>query len=181
MMCDREKIYLYLELELSEAESAQMEAHLQECAECANRLHDQRAMLADLDGLLDVSMPGWLGPKIIEQTYEDVTATLQRPGERRRALMAMGALSTSAVVLLSLNTVADYLLQFFTGLQVVGSVSWDVITVFLKGLSFIAIGLVHGLADDAPITPIPAILVAVTLTLVLVRLVLQYEVSTNKR
>lgn len=181
MTCEPEKIYLYLEEELSEPERAQVEAHLQECTACADRLLAQRAVLDDLDGLLDVTTPAWLEQEIIERTYDDLTATFQSQAERGRALMAVGALSAAAVVLLSLNTVADYLLQFLVGLRAVGSVLWDITTIVLKGLSLVTIGLFHGLTGGAPVTPLPAILIAAMLSLMLARLVLQFDVSANKQ
>lgn len=181
MTCDPEKIYLYLDQELSGLESARMEAHLRECPACADLWQAQRAVLADLDGLADIPTPVWLEREILERTYDDLTATFQSPAERRRALTAVGALSVTAVVLLSFHTVADYLLEFLIGLRVVGSVLWNVATVFFKGLSFVTVGMVHGLADDARVTPLPVVLLAAMLSLVLARLVMQFDVSANKR
>jgi predicted anti-sigma-YlaC factor YlaD len=181
MTCDPEKIYLYLDDALTGPEHAQVEAHLRECATCADLWQSQRAMLADLDGLSDIQSPAWLERQIIERTYDDLTATFRSQTERRQALMVVGALSAAAIVLLSIPTAASYLLKFFLGLRLVGSVVWHIATVFFKGLSFITVGLVHGVADDAQITLLPVFLIAAMLSLVLVRLVMQFEVSANQR
>ncbi|MBI3949739.1 MAG: zf-HC2 domain-containing protein [Acidobacteria bacterium] len=181
MICDLEKIYLYLDQELSEPERAEMDAHLRECAACADLLRAERAILEDLDGLSDVAAPAWLEREIIERAHDDLTATFQSRAERRRALTVVGALSFTAAVLLSFNTIVGYLREFLMGLRVGGSVLWNIATVFLKGLSFVTVGMVHGLADDAQVTPLPAFLLAAMLSLVLVRLVMHFEVSTNKR
>lgn len=181
MTCNPEIIYLYLENELSGPEGARVEAHVQECAACAARVQAQRAVLHDLDELLDVATPVGLEQQITERAYEDLTATLHSHAERGRALTVALLLSVATVVLLSFGTVAHYLFQFFRGLQVVASVLWDVATVFLTGLSLVTIGMVHGLADEAQVTPILAVLMAAMLSLVLVRLVLRFDLPANEK
>jgi hypothetical protein len=181
MTCNPDIVYLYLENELSAPEGARVEAHLQECAACAARGQAQRAVLHDLDELLDVTTPVWLEQQITERTYEDLTTTLHSHAERGRAVIVVTALSVATVGLLSLSTVAHYLLQFFRGLQVAASVLWDVTTVFLKGLSLVTIGVVHGLADEAQVTPLLAVLMAAMLSLVLLRLVLRFDVPANEK
>jgi len=181
MNCDPERIYLYLENELNQVERTQVEAHLRECSMCAHCLRAQRAVLDDLDGLWDVPTPVWLEGKLTERAYEDLTATVHNRAERSRALIVVAVLSAATVILLSLGTVTEYLLQFYRGVRVVGGVVVNMATVFLKGLAFVTIGVVHGLADDTQVTPLLAVLLAAILSLVLVRLLLQFDVSTNKR
>ncbi len=181
MNCDPEKIYLYLDGELSEAEDAQVEEHLHECAACADLSQSQQALLVDLDGLAEVATPVWLERAIIERTYDDLSATFQHRSERRQALRIVGVLSLTTAAFVRFDVVADFLLALLTGFRAVGSVVWKIASVFLKGISFVTVGLVHGFADDGRVTLLPAVLMAVILSLVLVRLMIQLNISTDKQ
>lgn len=180
MTCNPELIYLYLENELSARESAQVEAHVRMCAACADRLQAQRTVLQDLDRLLEVAMPVGLEQQITGRTYEDLTTTLRRPAEQRRALTVALILSVTTLALWGFSTLAHSLWQFVRGVQVVASVLADGVIVLLKGLSFVTLGLIHDLADEIRVTPSLAVLLVVMLSLVWLRLIRRVEVSANK-
>jgi predicted anti-sigma-YlaC factor YlaD len=180
MMCSPEKIYAYLENELSRQESALLEAHLQKCSACIQHLEQSRTLFNEIEHLPDLRSPESFEDQIIERTYDDLTMTFQNPAERRRALVAGSLLSIAAIMLLSLPTVVNYVLVFLSGIRAVGGIVWNAAHVVLQGLSLIATGLFHRMAVDVNVSPLPAIIIATMLSGMFAGLIFRLYASASR-
>jgi predicted anti-sigma-YlaC factor YlaD len=181
MMCDPEKIQAYLENELSAHEAARVQAHLHECRACGKLLEQCRTLFRELDQLGEPDLPVSFDRQIISRVYEDLTITFHDRSEKRRAIMGGVFLGASSVVLLSLSSVVNFIAEGLSGVRVVAAILWNVAQHVLQGFSWITTGLLHQVATDINVSPIPAALIASVLGVTLLGLLNRLAVPVSRQ
>lgn len=112
--CQIEQIASYLDGELDHAACLLFEAHLKECARCANELTGQRRLLGALDSVLssgsDLPLPKNFARIVATHAESDMSGLRERR-EHGRALQLCALLAAASLTLLGVAARA-YVLNF---------------------------------------------------------------------
>jgi hypothetical protein len=100
MDCDREKILLYVEGELTPEDASRLRAHVGLCAPCHAALEAEQELASALGGLDDLDCPADFATATVTKARCDLTHAVTNPHERGRAVVITMSLSGIAVFLL---------------------------------------------------------------------------------
>lgn|SRR5574341_333402 len=142
--CPREDIAAYLDGELSSPELDQCEAHIAQCATCADELRLQRQLLCTLEAAFSnsarIALPENFTRVVAAHAENDLRGLRDR-SERHRALQLAAVIGIAAFALLGAASGALVFQPARVGLHLLGrvfDVFWQIFADTIEGIAIIA-------------------------------------------
>jgi anti-sigma factor RsiW len=179
--CQIEQIAAYLDGELSDAASAQLEQHIRQCSGCNAELGRQRQLLCTLDSAFnhhsDLELPRNFARSVAAHAESDMRGVRER-SERRRALrlcLVLAAVSFALLGMASSPTVFNVARSIVRSVSGVLDLVWSTVYDAVAGLAVITRVLSKGFIPESPLAGFIEFLLLALAVVLLSRLIARYH------